>query len=116
VHTGTVASAAADVLAATPVSGPPPRAIHRNREQLVGPDHRNHRTGGQHRLVAAAADTVTPENHLHHHFASRRVNWINNRREFFFTTPSEVRQVLATRVGGLLECNDTREATEYFQS
>ena len=61
-------------------------------------------------------DAVTLENELHHHFASRRVNWINNRREFFFTTPSEVRQVLATRVGGLLEYNDTPEAAEYFQS
>jgi len=61
-------------------------------------------------------DAVTLENQLHHHFASRRVNWVNNRREFFFTTPSEVRQVLATRFGGLLEYNDTPEAAEYFQS
>jgi hypothetical protein len=61
-------------------------------------------------------DAVKLENQLHHEFADRRVNWINNRREFFFATPDEVRQVLTAKVGGLLEYNDTPEASEYFQS
>jgi hypothetical protein len=61
-------------------------------------------------------DAVTLETLLHHEFANRRVNWINNRREFFFATPDEVRQILTSRVGGLLEYNDTPEASEYFQS
>ncbi|MGW0231574.1 DUF4041 domain-containing protein [Actinopolymorpha singaporensis] len=61
-------------------------------------------------------DAITLENELHKEFADRRVNWVNPRREFFFATPEEVRVVLAEKVGGLLEYNDTPEALEYFQS
>lgn len=61
-------------------------------------------------------DAVTLENELHKEFAGRRVNWVNQRREFFFATPEEVRAVLAEKVGGLLEYNDRPEALEYFQS
>jgi len=61
-------------------------------------------------------DAVTLEAELHEKFARRRVNWVNQRREFFFATPEEVRNVLAEKVGGLLEYNDTPEAQEYFQS
>ncbi len=61
-------------------------------------------------------DAVTLENQLHHHFAHRRLNWINNRREFFFATPQEVRRVLSDHVGGLLEYNDAPAASEYLQS
>lgn len=38
------------------------------------------------------------------------------RREFFFATPTEVRELLAEKVGGLLEFNEKPEAPEYFQS
>jgi hypothetical protein len=31
---------------------------------------------------------------IHQHFSSRRLNWANNRKEFFFASPSEVRSVL----------------------
>ncbi len=65
-------------------------------------------------LVQVATDRTTTL--LHHEFANSRVNWINNRREFFFATPDEVRHILTSRVGGLLEYNDTPEASEYFQS
>lgn len=61
-------------------------------------------------------DAVTLENELHKAFADRKVNHVNQRREFFFATPEEVRAVLAEKVGGLLEYNDTPEAVEYFQS
>lgn len=61
-------------------------------------------------------DAVSLENELHKEFSERRVNWVNNRREFFFATPEEVREVLAEKVGGLLEYNDTPEALEYLQS
>lgn len=61
-------------------------------------------------------DAITLENELHKHFAEKRVNWINNRREFFFATPEEVRVVLAERVGGMLEYADEPEALEYRQS
>lgn len=61
-------------------------------------------------------DAVTLENELHKAFADRRVNHINQRREFFFATPSEVRDVLGQKVGALLEFDETPEAAQYFQS
>jgi hypothetical protein len=61
-------------------------------------------------------DAVTLEHELHKAFAHRRVNFINERREFFFATPSEVREILLEKTGGLLEYTEAPEATEYFQS
>jgi hypothetical protein len=61
-------------------------------------------------------DAVTLENELHRHFAQRAVNQANSRKEFFFATPAEVRDVLASKVGNLLEFAEDAEATEYFQS
>jgi hypothetical protein len=61
-------------------------------------------------------DAVTLENELHKIFAHRRVNFINERREFFFATPAEVRDVLLEKTGGLLEYTEAPEAPEYFQS
>lgn len=61
-------------------------------------------------------DAVTLENQLHEAFADRRVNLVNMRREFFFATPAEVREVLGTKVGGLLEFREEPEALEYLQS
>ena len=61
-------------------------------------------------------DAVTLEAELHRHFAARALNQANSRKEFFFATPAEVRDVLASKVGNLLEFKDTADATEYFQS
>jgi hypothetical protein len=61
-------------------------------------------------------DAITLENELRKAFADRRVNHVNARREFFFATPSEVRELLMEKVGGLLEFNEEPEASEYFQS
>lgn len=61
-------------------------------------------------------DAVTLENELHHHFASRALNQTNARKEFFFATPEEVRNVLLERVGNILEFSADAEATEYRQS
>ena len=61
-------------------------------------------------------DAVSLENELHKTFAKKRVNHVNLRREFFFATPEEVRQALATKVGNLLEYVDEPEATQYLQS
>ena len=61
-------------------------------------------------------DAVTLENELHKHFQNRSVNAVNQRKEFFFATPSEVRDVLMEKVGNLLEFSETAEALEYFQS
>jgi hypothetical protein len=61
-------------------------------------------------------DAVTLENELHKHFAGRALNQANPRKEFFFATPAEVRDVLVEKVGNLLEFSEHAEATEYLQS
>jgi hypothetical protein len=61
-------------------------------------------------------DAVSLEAELHKHFADRALNQANHRKEFFFATPEEVREVLLEKVGGLLEFTAEAPATEYFQS
>ena len=61
-------------------------------------------------------DAVELESWLHQEFAERSVNAVNNRKEFFFVEPTEVRKVLLQRVGNLLEFAEEAEATEYYQS
>jgi hypothetical protein len=63
-----------------------------------------------------AEDAVTVEADLHRAFAERRVNHVNQRREFFFATPAEVRTVLLEQLGNLLEFAEHPEATQYLQS
>jgi hypothetical protein len=61
-------------------------------------------------------DAVSLENELHNAFAARRLNHANPRREFFFATPEEVRDVLAEKVGNLLEYAAHPDAEQYYQS
>jgi hypothetical protein len=61
-------------------------------------------------------DAVGLESELHRHFADRRVNWVNHRKEFFFASPTEVRSVLVEKLGNLLEFADSVESSEYIQS
>lgn len=63
-----------------------------------------------------ADDAVDVENQLHKAFAEMRVNRVNERREFFFATPAQVREVLADHVGNILEFTEEPEATQYLQS
>ncbi len=63
-----------------------------------------------------ADDAVTLEHDLHRAFADLRVNRVNERREFFFATPAQVRAVLLEQVGSLLEFVDDAEATQFHQS
>jgi len=61
-------------------------------------------------------NAVSLEADLHTHFADRRVNMVNEKKEFFFATAAEVRDVLLTKLGGLLEFSEKAEATEFLQS
>lgn len=61
-------------------------------------------------------DAVSLENELHEHFSARRVNWANNRKEFFFASPADVRTILSEKLGNLLEFAEHVESTEYLQS
>lgn len=63
-----------------------------------------------------AEDAVTVETELHRAFADRRLNHVNQRREFFFASPTEVRDVLTEKVGNLLEFVERAESLEYLQS
>ena len=67
-------------------------------------------------VVFFSDDAVTLENELHKDFAERRLNRVNERREYFFATPTEVREALVAKVGNLLEFTDEPEATQYRQS
>jgi hypothetical protein len=61
-------------------------------------------------------DAVGLEARLHEALARVRVNLVNPRREFFYATPSEVRELLAKHAGHLLDFVDEPEAAEWRQS
>lgn len=61
-------------------------------------------------------DAVTLETELHNHFSDRKLNHANARKEFFFASPSEVREVLKSKMGNLLEFTDKAEALDFNQS
>lgn len=60
-----------------------------------------------------APDAVSVENLLHQHFAERRLNKVNLRREFFRATPSEVLDVLRAHEVEVLEFTVEPDAAEY---
>lgn len=63
-----------------------------------------------------ADDAVGVEHSLHQHFAARRVNRVNLRREYFYVTPAEVKNQLAEIAGNLLEFVEHPDAEQYHCS
>ncbi len=61
-------------------------------------------------------DAVGLETQLHQALAPRKVNLVNARREFFYATPVEIRDLLAQFQGDLLSYTDVGEALEWRQS
>lgn len=61
-------------------------------------------------------DAVGIEAELHRRFAGAKVNRINNRREFFYATPAEVKEALLQVEGNVLEYVEEPEAEQYRQS
>ena len=61
-------------------------------------------------------DAVGIEAQMHARLADRRVNLINQRREFFYATPAEAKQHLMELTGSLLQYEEVPEALEYRQS
>ncbi|QFQ02291.1 hypothetical protein CUROG_04580 [Corynebacterium urogenitale] len=58
-------------------------------------------------------DAVGVEAALHRHFEKAKVNLVNNRREFFYATPAEVKEVLSRIEGNVLEYRDEAEAEQF---
>ncbi|MEU1761158.1 DUF4041 domain-containing protein [Micromonospora sp. NPDC005652] len=61
-------------------------------------------------------DAVGIEAQMHSRLADRRVNLINQRREFFRVTPAEAKKHLLALAGNLLQYEEVPEALEYRQS
>jgi hypothetical protein len=61
-------------------------------------------------------DAVSLETALHRELTARRVNQVNMRREFFYATPEEVRELLKKHAGQVLEYVLEPEAAEFRQS
>jgi hypothetical protein len=62
-------------------------------------------------------DAVMLETELHQRLAAKKVNQVNQRREFFYATPSEVRELLTQIAGAhLVEFNERPEAMEWRAS
>ena len=61
-------------------------------------------------------DAVGVEAEMHRRLAAKRVNRVNLRREFFYTSPSEVRDLLGSVAGDLIQYEEVPEAVEYRQS
>jgi hypothetical protein len=67
--------------------------------------------------VIFSDDAVRLEASLHNSLAHQKVNLVNARREFFYATPSEVRDLLIGVSGDhLVEYNEAPEALEWRQS
>lgn len=67
-------------------------------------------------LMHFSDDAVGVENKLHQHFAKQRVNLVNNRREFFYTTPQEVKKALKKIDGSVVEYNEKVDAEQFKAS
>jgi len=61
-------------------------------------------------------DAVGIEAQMHERLANRRVNRVNQRREFFFATPAEAKHHLLELAGDLLQYEEVPVALEYHQS
>lgn len=61
-------------------------------------------------------DAVGVEAELHRRFAHSRVNRVNLRREYFYTTPAEVKTELAKIAGSMLRFVDHPEAEQFHSS
>ncbi len=60
-------------------------------------------------------DAVGIETAMHQRLAQVRVNVVNQRREFFFASPQEVKALLSDLAGELLQFQELPEAVEYRQ-
>jgi hypothetical protein len=67
-------------------------------------------------LLHFSKDAVGVETALHQHFAAQKVNRINGRREFFYATPQDVRNVLENIDGSIVEYKIVPDAEQFRES
>jgi hypothetical protein len=67
-------------------------------------------------IMFYSPDAVGLENALHRELSDQRVNKVNMRREFFYTTPGQVHELLKKHAGQVLEYMVDPEALEFRQS
>lgn len=63
-----------------------------------------------------STDAVALETALHHHFDDKRVNLVNNRKEFFAVTLNEIETEVKKNYNGTVEFHRTAAAEEYRES
>lgn len=61
-------------------------------------------------------DAVGIETAMHQRLANKRINLVNNRKEFFRATPQEAKVFLSELAGSLLEFHEIPKATQYRES
>lgn len=61
-------------------------------------------------------EAYTLEAELHHRFAEKRVNLVNNRKEFFKLNGSEIKSILDQHKELTFEFKDNPEAEEYYET
>lgn len=66
--------------------------------------------------IIFSEDAVSLENTLHKKFSEVRLNLVNQRREFFRTTPAQVKEALQELRGDLLTFTENADAPEWNQS
>jgi hypothetical protein len=66
-------------------------------------------------IMFYSRDAVSLENALHRELAAQRVNKVNNRREFFYVSPTHVHELLKKHAGEVLEYVVDPEALEFRQ-
>lgn len=66
--------------------------------------------------IIFSEDAVGLEGALHQRFAERRVNLVNDHREFFYVTPHDVKEALVALQGSILSFVESPEALEWHQS
>lgn len=64
----------------------------------------------------SADDAEGIEAEMHRRLAAKRVNMVDLRREYFYATPADARDLLAELAGELLEFEEAPEAVEFHQS
>jgi hypothetical protein len=67
-------------------------------------------------IMVFDADAVALEHRLHAHFADRRVNVVNARKEFFYVAAQEVYDLLSSWGMKILEFTEEPEALQWHQS